>query len=124
MQTGTVSRGTLRLEDLIPAFISAVDDVLEASTFESDSPDRVQRVGEIHAILGEIEGRVYVGESAPSFPPVFSEAFAPGYFDSEEAGWDLETLFDLLNELAPEGFYFGAHEGDGADFGFWEIPVC
>ena len=25
----------------------------------------------------------------------------------------------MLNELAPEGTSFGAHEGDGSDFGFW-----
>lgn len=31
-----------------------------------------------------------------------------------------ETLFDALNDIAPGGCYFGAHMGDGSDFGFWE----
>jgi hypothetical protein len=35
--------------------------------------------------------------------------------------WDVATewAFDRLGELAPDGFYFGASEGDGACFGFW-----
>jgi len=28
---------------------------------------------------------------------------------------------DALNEYAPDGYYFGAIEGDGSDFGFWAI---
>ena len=46
--------------------------------------------------------------------------------DSREADWDdteaaetLEQLTDALAEVAPSGFYFGSHEGDGALFGFW-----
>jgi|ETNvirnome_2_300_1030623.scaffolds.fasta_scaffold01868_13 hypothetical protein len=33
----------------------------------------------------------------------------------------MEELVDALNETAPDGHFFGAHEGDGADFGFWPI---
>lgn len=30
-----------------------------------------------------------------------------------------EDMFDYLNEVAPKGMYFGAHIGDGSDYGFW-----
>jgi len=34
-----------------------------------------------------------------------------------------EYLIDILNTIAPAGYYFGAHVGDGSDFGFWECEV-
>lgn len=43
------------------------------------------------------------------------------YFNSEDAGWDVAALMDALSDHAPDGAYFGAHPGDGADFGFWTI---
>ena len=33
----------------------------------------------------------------------------------------LENLFDFMEALAPEGFWFGAQVGDPACFGFWSI---
>ena len=35
----------------------------------------------------------------------------------------LAELDDAINAHNPEGVYFGSHEGDGADFGFWVSSV-
>lgn len=32
-----------------------------------------------------------------------------------------EDIWDAMQALEPDGYYFGAHPGDGADFGYWEI---
>lgn len=42
-----------------------------------------------------------------------------GYYDSEQCDYDLDSLFDMLNAHSPDYCYFGAHEGDGACYGFW-----
>jgi hypothetical protein len=92
IQPGTVSHGTMRPEDLIPAFL----DVLPADrrdALESEYSDIV----------------LWVQGVEPLTPPT-----------DEDISWFLnEVLFDALNELAPHGYYFGAHPGDGADYGFW-----
>jgi hypothetical protein len=100
---GTVSHGTCNPADLIPRFMDELDALKEA---ESLSPfPNVARWGRIDDILGPIERRI--------------ESGGYDYFSSDEASFDLETLFDLLQEYAPDGAYFGAHEGDGSDYGFW-----
>ena len=106
-ELGSVSTATLRPQDLIPAFMDALDDVKEDSTFEpgADAPERVRRIGNLDSALGSMERRMD----------------DPDYYQSEAADWDLEWLFEQLNEFAPEGAYFGAHPGDGADFGFWPV---
>lgn len=44
----------------------------------------------------------------------------PFDFETENAHYLLETLFDALNDCAPDNHYFGAHVGNGSDYGFWE----
>lgn len=42
--------------------------------------------------------------------------------EDEHASWFLhEDLFPAMDDLSPEGHYFGAHPGDGSDFGYWRI---
>ncbi len=85
---GTVSHATMRAEDLIPAFVSALEDLAE---------------GDEHKVL--------IAEANAYDPD------EPGSCDSEDG--ILEDLFDALNEAAPAYAYFGAHPGDGSDYGFW-----
>lgn len=88
---GSVSSGTMRPEDLIPDFIDVARDL-----GANDNEDHKKT-------LAEIEQRME----------------ADDYFDTEEANWDLEELFDILQKYAPPYFYFGASDCDGADYGFW-----
>ncbi len=97
----SISHGTMRTQDLIPAFLDVVREV---------APDH------------------YEGLMVCPFPPIPSYVMDDGdsseWWDSEDAGYLLESLFDILDEHAPDGFYFGAHPGDGSDYGFWRIEEC
>jgi hypothetical protein len=87
---GSVIAATLRGQDLIPAF----EGVLDIAGVEYERPQSVDKL-----LLGQ---------------PLTDN-------EQEEVSYYLnETLIDLLNEIAPEGTYFGSHPGDGSDFGFWE----
>lgn len=86
---GSVSHGTMREEDLVPAFESVL------------RQNKVKLPKRPIAVAKMVNGRR------------LSER------EREQVSYYLEDLFDSLNEIAPEGCYFGANEGDGADYGFW-----
>ena len=92
---GTISHGTLRNQDLIPAFLDAVAE---------HAPDHYAQL--IAGPFGPIPAHALEDDDAD-------------WWDSDDAGYLLEELQDLLAEHAPDYCYFGAHEGDGSDFGFW-----
>ena len=107
---GTVSSGTMRPEDLIPCFLSALDDLKEdlaLSVRPGDEIETAKRIGELDDLLGRIE----------------RDSMSPDYFDADAGDCacceDLDLLFDALESFAPEGMYFGSHPGDGCDYGFW-----
>ena len=87
LEPGTVSSGTMRVEDLLPAFIAAIPDADRRAIYEN----------ELTALNFENED------------------------DFESLDYLLDTLFDVLGEYVPEGHYFGAHPGDGADYGVWPV---
>jgi hypothetical protein len=92
-----VSSDTLRLEDLLPSYWSAVESLAQLTG--KASPIAADTLADLEKLVGE---------------------------DSSEDAWNyelacqlLEELTDCLQELAPCGFGFGSNEGDGACFGFW-----
>lgn len=93
--SGTVSHGTMRYVDLIPTFW----DYLLASDSILTLP-----IQDFHLYSTVLD--------ADSDSDLDDD-------DMEAAGFLLATLFDAMNDLAPEHYYFGAHPGDGSDYGFW-----
>jgi len=93
----TCSRATMRNQDLIPALLTWHRDVC---------PDE------------------YAGLMACPFGPIPSHAQdddRDDWWDSEDATALCSQLFDDLDAVAPAGYYFGAHPGDGSDFGYWQV---
>ena len=86
---GSVSSGTVNPEHLIPLFC-----------------EELRRQGVRSSALTKIERRASVEED-------------DAYWGSEEMHWDLHELFDLLDSKSPPYCYFGGHEGDSADYGYW-----
>lgn len=99
---GTVIHGTLLPYDLIEAFTTELED---RSVGENDP--------RIKSLIIEGNDSCALGRDAVNYPdnPDHGERFSELIHD----------LVDAIDGLAPEGVYFGAHEGDGADFGYWPV---
>lgn len=93
---GTISHGTLRDEDLLDAFSSELEDLIQRSDWTGNHHNRDLLLNLAH------------------------EASVQDPEDEEAAGQLIEEMFNAFNnEFAPSYTYFGAIEGDGAEFGFW-----
>ena len=92
LEPGTVSHGTLRERDLLSAFSETL-----ATLVTTDSADL--------RLLKEADGLLELEEWTTE--------------QAREAADLLDELFEALNDYCPAGHGFGAHEGDGSDFGCW-----
>lgn len=86
---GGVSWGTMREEDLIPRFLHALETVDAGRA--ADLRDEFEEINETTDVERRDEWRRDL----------------------------LDTLYDALNAHCPPYCYFGAHPGDGADYGVW-----
>lgn len=108
----TVSSGTLRTEDLISS-LSA-----ELARFYDHTPELVRESRAWTASPLDWASLDYceVDWEEVSDDDLESVIGEPYHARGPEL---VQDLFNELNELAPEGWFFGAHPGDGADFGWW-----
>mgnify|MGYP005850426757 CR=1 FL=1 len=93
----TLIEGTHRTQDLLPVFLS---------------------------VLRIVDPDEYAAMVVSPFwhPPAYAmEDDSSEWWDSEDAKRMLAELFTSLEVGSPEGYCFGTHPGDGADFGFWAI---
>jgi len=91
---GTIIHGTLRPQDLLPEFLATAIEIDQDRTLKS-----------LEIILPDMRVVIYDDDHP--------------WWESDECGEAINGLVDLLCSLAPEGYAFGAHPGDGSDFGFW-----
>lgn len=106
MKNQTVISATLRNQDLIPAFLVCLHKVDEVAFARFLTP-RISCPLVASWPWAAVHGRAWPADDNV-------------WWESEEASEWCNSLIDELNARAPEGCYFGAHPGDGSDFGFWE----
>jgi len=93
IELGTLSSGTMRREDLIPVFINEILRI---------DPNN------------EVATRIWCTYCD------YEEETLDEYWESQSSNWDLDELFDELNDLCDLPYVsFGSHPDDGADYGYW-----
>ena len=93
IRIGTLIHGTLQDEDLLEAFANELERISDGSYSDEIAEARTMVK---YGITGE-----------------------NGHGDT--ASEVIINLIDILNGYAPPHVYFGAHAGDGSDFGYWPI---
>ncbi len=109
---GSISSGTMRPEDLLGAFANELHHLSQqaAKGFAATATcysDKISYEEFFQWFDAQSKRDQLIGQARTVDP------------DSEDACAIIEELTSWLNEFAAPYFYFGAHPGDGADYGFW-----
>lgn len=105
---GSVSTATLRTEDLLSAFLHELEWQTRSNGDYYSLPENRAERDKLANLVGEAQD-------------CFTEDGEGIDADKLDLADELvnETLPDALTIFAPPYCYFGAHPGDGADFGYW-----
>jgi len=98
--TGTVSRATMREQDLLPAFMKVLEEYHPEGWYAVKTAFTVE------------------------FDMIYREFLAlqdndPRWHSDALAYILREDVWEAMQEIAPDGYYFGSHPGDGCDYGYW-----
>lgn len=106
--TGSISTATLRTADLLTAFISEAEAIQFRNAHYLSMPEHFDERDRIANLIGEMQD-CFTDDGEDIDP------------DKEDEASELvnETMPELFDEYAAPYHRFGAHEGDGADFGYW-----
>ena len=97
---GTVSHGTLRTDDLLDSFASELEWQVRRNRAYYGSPEGPRDDAMVRLIA---EARNAEGNG----------------LNEDDCAEIVQELIDALQEFAPAYAYFGAHCGNGSDFGYW-----
>jgi len=100
-EIGSISSGTMQPRDLIPVFADVLADLDERNEY-------AELIEEAQALTEEDYDAA-------------EDDKIDGGTRQQTVGFILEELFEALEACAPQGTYFGALDGDGADYGFWTV---
>lgn len=101
---GSISTGTLRTEDLLQAFGSELESQILRNGDYFSRPENFVARDRLANLIGEWQDATDDDGNL---------------IDEEQAIELLQEIEDMLQTFAPAYGHFGAHFGDGADFGFW-----
>lgn len=107
---GTVSRATMRPQDVLPAIMGVLGE------YHPNAFNMIQ-----YELAFGTDTRFTQVQASVVYSEMCANDAHPGW-DHEDTSWIISELaWDAMQEIAPEGFYFGSHPGDGCDYGFWAI---
>lgn len=98
---GTISSGTLRMEDLIPALAGELDGLRLTRTERKTVR----------------EALAWDGDAADDDEVTDDEGSTAG----ERAEWLYDELTQIADSHVPDYCYFGSTDGDGAEIGVWPV---